>query len=276
MLARSWQPVAVVSLVMFIGQTVMWAFVSLGLDQVFAGDFAEAVDRGLRIGSTPGGSPTDDDIEFFESIDFELSTTAILWFAAAILVAWVSYGVTAIGWLRVMTAARNGVPLAPSRAVIDGVRRFPRTAVAVVGVTLPFAVVVVGLAALLALEPLLFILVIVPLAVLGFVWAVFLTVTVATASIAPRGTAPIRVAVATIRAQRSHAAKCLIMSILPAMVVGFGGGLLGQIGLVFGLWGYLAMTTVSGVAQAAVQIAAVASMYISLSGETDPELVGVA
>ena len=275
-LMRSWQPVAVVSVVMFVGQAVMWSFVSLGLDRVFAGDFAEAVDRALRLGSTPGGSPTDDDIEFFESIEFDLTAAAVLWFAAAVLVAWVSYGVTVIGWLRAMTAGRNGVRLAPTRAIIEALRRFPRTAIAVVVVTLPFAVAVVGLSALLALEPLLFILLMVPLAVLGFVWALFMTVTVATASIAPRGTAAIRTAVALIRRQRSHAAKCLVMSILPAMVVGFGGGLLGQFGLVFGLWGYLAMTTVSGVVQAAVQTAALAAMYISLSGETDPELVGVA
>ena len=271
--ARSWRPVAVVSLVMLFGQIAAWFFASAGMNQVFDGQFGEAIDRVGGLVSPTGGTFSEDDIDFFESIDYQLTSGAIVWFTAAALLWIAAYAVTQVAWFRVMTAGRNGLEASPAAALGEAVRRFPRLIGSVLVVLVPFLVVGALLIGLIVLEPLLTILVVVPLFLLGFVWLVFLSVTAATVSIAPRDTPVVSTVVGSIRRQPMHAAKCLIMTILPAMVVGFGGGVLGQVGLMFGVWGYLLMSTISGIFQAVAQTGGVTAMYISMDGVTDPELL---
>ncbi len=272
-LGRSWRPALVVSAVMFVGQAVFWGLVGLGMNNVFDGEFSEALDRVLRLGSATGGGLSDEDIDFFESIDFQLTGTAVGWFVLAVVLSILTYAFTQIAWFRVMTAGRNGVDASPTGALADAVRRFPRLVGSLLVVVGPVVVIAGVLGLLVVLEPLLVILMLVPLLVLGFIGVLLGTVTIAVASIAPKGTPAISTTIGLIRRQRSHAAKCLIMTILPAMVVSFAGGMLGQVGFLFGLVGYLVMTTLSGVIQAAVQTAASTAMYISLQGVTDPELL---
>ena len=158
------------------------------------------------------------------------------------------------------------------RALTTALTLLPRVVISGLIVALPLLLAIAGSVLLVVAEPLLMLLVALPLLVVGVIWLLLGSVTLATASLSPKRTPVIRTAFGLVRSQPAHAVKCLIMAILPAMVVGFAGGALGQLGLLFGVWGYLVFSTLSGIIQAAVQTAGLTAMYLSLGGPIDPTL----
>lgn len=258
-------------LVMLVGQAIAWWLAAEGLNDVLMGDFYDAADRVFSLGGA-GSTFSDADIEFFESLDAHLPASALIRFALAVAIALVSYVLTQIGWLRTVLAARDGHELPTGQVLADSVALFPRTVGNGLVVWLPILIVAAGLGVLMAALPPLALLLIPILVVLVIVWSPYGAMTMVACAVAPRGTSVLRSAFRTVERRRTHAFKCMLMALLPAMVVSFGGGVLGQVGLLLGVAGYFALSALSSVVQGAVQTASLGAMYISLQGEVDEAL----